>query len=777
MQLILYSIAKSAVSILNVNLLLLFVWTIFSIIAMNILMGKMYYCTDASVDTYEECTGTYIPVDEPPVGQTSGVRYGFGLHHKNIAHAKSDKAPRYLRVNKRYWVRHGSHFDNFYSSIVTLNEMSSFQEWPVVAWNAVDTVDEFHGPKLDNNLGYMVFFVLFIMISQYLFFNLFIGVIFTSFSEVKASKMGTHNMTRRQQSWLHVCQMIAQPSSRPIQIPPLPPDWPFRWVGTSRRFMYRFVLSKQVDYFISACIGANVVVLAMKQADETQERTEQLEFWNLIFSLIFIAEAVIKILAINFRTYWAGYWNRLDLVLVILSLLDLVVLEVLKADAEVRAFGALRVLRIFRLVRKSKQVKMLFEMIQQSWSYLMNSIFLYLLLLVMFSILAMNMFGDLERGRYLHDRAHFETFPTAMLTLFRAATSDDWNELSYGADGEDGNGDSSVKQIQSRLFFMVYHVSMGLIFMNILAAVFLENFDDIEMKSKYKVDTQTIRRFQFKWVERDPSGTGTMPIDKLPEFLRSIGPPLGFPARAQDNEILRLISSGALRAPDGGSKEQKKDPETKQRGSGKLEGDTQIVVPGGMVNYHDLLFALAWKVMGVKFDKGVKNQQVDRCLKTLHSRGMLSVRHPMREILRDRAKQRFSEKFAQRIATDERGSRKTPSPMQRLAAKALLSRNKQKQQDALRQMSFTQESGEIETAEEGKEGGGGLTRGRHGHSGVRDAETLERAYAGLVITKHYRRSKMAKRMGHDDIAPATLGLVRRQFDVKTVTDFLDTHVF
>jgi hypothetical protein len=200
----------------------------------------------------------------------------------------------------------------------------------------------------------------------------------------------------------------------------------------------------------------------------------------------------------------------------------------------------------------------------------------------------------------------------------------------------------------------------------------------------------------------------------------------------------------------------------------------------------------------------------------------------MREILRDRAKQRFSEKFAQRIAMNERGSRKTPSPMQRLAAKALLSRNKQKQQDALRQMSFTQEGSEIETAEEGKEGGGGLTRGRHGHSGVRDAETLERAYAGLVITKHYRRSNMAKRMGvrshslasslppsplappsphghgallracclvacepcvyaeraflacglqHDDIAPATLGLVRRQFDVKTVTDFLDTHVF
>ena len=76
-------------------------------------------------------------------------------------------------------------------------------------------------------------------------------------------------------------------------------------------------------------------------------------------------------------------------------------------------------------------------------------------------------------------------FVRGRLTLFRAATSDDWNELSYGCDGGDGDPQHSiVEQIPSRIFFMVYHISMGLIFMNILAAVFLENFDDIEMKSK-----------------------------------------------------------------------------------------------------------------------------------------------------------------------------------------------------------------------------------------------------------------------------------------------------
>jgi hypothetical protein len=48
-----------------------------------------------------------------------------------------------------------------------------------------------------------------------------------------------------------------------------------------------------------------------------------------------------------------------------------------------------------------------------------------------------------------------------------------------------------------------------------------------------------------------------------------------------------------------------------------LDCSTHLHAGSGMVNYHDLLFALAWKVMGVKFDKGVKNQQVGgrhRCI-------------------------------------------------------------------------------------------------------------------------------------------------------------------
>ena len=63
------------------------------------------------------------------------------------------------------------------------------------------------------------------------------------------------------------------------------------------------------------------------------------------------------------------------------------------------------------------------------------------------------------------------------------------------------------------------------------------------------------------------------------------------------------------------------------------------------------------------------------------------------------------------------------------------------------------------------------------HNPIRKAETLEREFAGLVITQLFRKSKMAKRMnngqGLEQIQPATLGMTRRR---KSVVDFIATHV-
>eukprot|EP01046_Picozoa_sp_COSAG06_P055548 COSAG06_NODE_10247_length_1720_cov_0.876002_1_plen_338_part_10 len=328
-----------------------------------------------------------------------------------------------------------------------------------------------------------------------------------------------------------------------------------------------------------------------------------LKMLNTAFTLIFMAEAVIKIIAINWAQYWSRGWNRLDFILVAVSAVDLIIISNVNTPnmeessfdsrATVRAMGAMRVLRVVRLVRKSRQVMQLFQMMKDAAGYFANAILVYILMLIMFSILAMNLFGTVNRGSYLHDRANFETFWYSMLTLFRAASSDDWNELSYGAslqephcqeiDGNCGNF------WLSRVFFFVFNIIMALIFMNLLAAVFLENFDDIEMKASYRVNTDDLRRFQHTWLFYDPSGTGWVSLRDMPELLREVGPPIGVPKRSQDSEILKLLRSKKLKVPNGS-----RSP---------LVGDTSVLVKSDAVFYYDILFALCWRVCGVSMKR------------------------------------------------------------------------------------------------------------------------------------------------------------------------------
>jgi hypothetical protein len=608
MKLILESVVKSALSIVNVLLLLMFVWMIFAIVGMNLFSGKLYYCTDGEVEFRSECVGVFVPEVENPVTPRLA-----------ISQALTPAAGTPQGLSARAWLAHGSTFDNFFEALVTLNEINSFQEWPNTAWIAVDSTEVDQQPYEGNGPYYLLYFMAFIIISQYMFMNLFIGVIFTSFAQVKATQSGKNIMSRRQMCWLHISQMIA--NSTPIVLPALPQGSTI--IAATRRFLYRLVFSFQVDLMIQGCILANVVVLAITHHDMTESMKSNLKVLNSAFNLIFMVEAAVKIFAISWGQYWSRGWNRLDFILVALSAVDLVIISNLNTPkmeqsfdsrATVRAIGALRVLRVLRLVRKSRQVIQLFQLMKDSAGYFANALLVYLLMLIMFSILAMNLFGTVNRGSYLHDRANFETFWYSMLTLFRAASSDDWNELSYGSGLQQPHcqeADNNCGHFWvSRTFFFIFNIIMALIFMNLLAAVFLENFDDIEMKAHYRVNTDDIRRFQHCWLYYDPSGSGWIPMRDLPDLLREVGPPIGVPKRATNSEILRLLRSKKLRVPNG-----MRSP---------LVGDSSVLVKSDEVQYYDILFSLCWRCCGVAMPT---NNLVVEAMQTLKNRNMYSANH------------------------------------------------------------------------------------------------------------------------------------------------------
>jgi hypothetical protein len=84
-----------------------------------------------------------------------------------------------------------------------------------------------------------------------------------------------------------------------------------------------------------------------------------LSICNIIFTWLFAAEMVFKIVGLGPRQYVLNYFNVFDALIVILSIIDFVINQTLgenvsQAVGVLNAFRALRILRMIKLARRWK---------------------------------------------------------------------------------------------------------------------------------------------------------------------------------------------------------------------------------------------------------------------------------------------------------------------------------------------------------------------------------------------------------------------------------------
>ena len=104
-----------------------------------------------------------------------------------------------------------------------------------------------------------------------------------------------------------------------------------------------------------------------------------------------------------------------------------------------RALRTVRVLRIIRTVKSAKGLKTLLTTLLLSLPALANISTIFAIVLVLFSILGMNLFGHVAYGDYLNADANFCTFPVAMLTMLRCSTGESWNGIMHDSMARPGD--------------------------------------------------------------------------------------------------------------------------------------------------------------------------------------------------------------------------------------------------------------------------------------------------------------------------------------------------
>ena len=142
MKLIVNSLIDSIRGILNVIVIIFFVWSIFAIFYMTFLQNKSWYCDG------------------------SGVNFYWGTTKENC--------PSFNNGNTR-WRKHDINFDNYLSSMISLFVTATLEGWPDYMFQLTDAT--VIGPVRDYNVWVFWLFFIFIMIGSIVCMNLFTAII------------------------------------------------------------------------------------------------------------------------------------------------------------------------------------------------------------------------------------------------------------------------------------------------------------------------------------------------------------------------------------------------------------------------------------------------------------------------------------------------------------------------------------------------------------------------------------------------------------------------
>uniref|UniRef100_A0A8C3EZ51 Sodium channel protein n=1 Tax=Corvus moneduloides TaxID=1196302 RepID=A0A8C3EZ51_CORMO len=509
MRVVVNALTGAIPSIMNVLLVCLTFWLIFSIMGVNLFAGKFYYCVNTTNNerfTPQEVSNKSMCEN---MNRTSG-----GVRWKNV------------KVN----------FDNVAVGYLSLLQVATFKGWTDIMYAAVDSTEVSKQPKYEDNLYMYLYFVAFIVFGSFFTLNLFIGVIIDNFNQQKKKISQDIFMTEEQKKYYNAMKKLG--SKKPQK--PIP-----RPVNKLQGLVFDIVTRQLFDITVMVLICLNMVTMMIETDDQTELMQNILYWINLVFVVLFTCECVFKIFSLRYYYFTIG-WNIFDFVVVILSIIGMFLAEVIEkyfvSPTLFRVVRLARIGRILRLIKGAKGIRTLLFALMMSLPALFNIGLLLFLVMFIYAIFGMSNFAYVKKEGGIDDMFNFETFGNSMICLFQITTSAGWDGLlapilNSGVPDCDPHKDhpgSSVKGDCGNpsvgiFFFVSYIIISFLVVVNMYIAVILENFSVATEESAEPLGEDDFEMFYEVWEKYDPDATQFIEYSKLSDFAASLDPPLNIP--------------------------------------------------------------------------------------------------------------------------------------------------------------------------------------------------------------------------------------------------------
>ncbi|XP_011890003.1 PREDICTED: voltage-dependent T-type calcium channel subunit alpha-1H isoform X8 [Cercocebus atys] len=501
LKLVVETLISSLRPIGNIVLICCAFFIIFGILGVQLFKGKFYYCE--------------------------------GGDTRNISTKAQCRAAHYR------WVRRKYNFDNLGQALMSLFVLSSKDGWVNIMYDGLDAVGVDQQPVQNHNPWMLLYFISFLLIVSFFVLNMFVGVVVENFHKCRQHQEA-EEARRREEKRLRRLERRRRSKALPVAVAGTFPSPEaqrrpyYADYSPTRRSIHSLCTSHYLDLFITFIICVNVITMSMEHYNQPKSLDEALKYCNYVFTIVFVFEAALKLVAFGFRRFFKDRWNQLDLAIVLLSLMGITLEEIEMSAALpinptiIRIMRVLRIARVLKLLKMATGMRALLDTVVQALPQVGNLGLLFMLLFFIYAALGVELFGRLECSEDnpcegLSRHATFSNFGMAFLTLFRVSTGDNWNGIMKDTLRECTREDKhclSYLPALSPVYFVTFVLVAQFVLVNVVVAVLMKHLE--ESNKEAREDAELDAEIELE-LAQGPGGARRVDADRPPSPQESPG--------------------------------------------------------------------------------------------------------------------------------------------------------------------------------------------------------------------------------------------------------------
>ena len=533
LKLIITSLFESILPIVTALCIVIIVFYVFSIVGISIFYSSYHNCYAMKSD------GTFNLATEG--FEEDLVYYEINNDFPSISTYCSDKYNGIMDTGPSFL------YSNIATSIITSYVLATQEQWPEIM-NSYRIFSDYNG----------LFFIVYNLVVSYFVLNLFTGIMFRYFNEAYKRETKLAVTDKKAPKYYDFLNQITSAESHYI-------IWVRPKKGTWRYYLREFCDSSFLDNFIMVIIILNMITMAIGFENSPPVYEEILVILNYIFTGIFIAECLLKLVGLGLPAYFHTFWNRFDFFVVVASILDIVIANIdgidaafLKSFQIIRVLRVMRITRALRLVKSLKGLEKLIQTLSWSMSALMNVILLMILIFSIFAILGVYFYDGIDYEKYkdkffeINEYYNVDNFYTSFLFTFRSATGEKWPKMMMELAFVDT---AEVYEAYAYIYMIISNFFDGIIMINLFLMVTIQQYDEFTGKKYNPIEKfeSFLTEFNNAWNKYATPEDNGFRIKKglITNFFMDFSwKKLNFPEFRKSEHIKKYVADLKLRTDD-----------------------------------------------------------------------------------------------------------------------------------------------------------------------------------------------------------------------------------